>query len=799
MSFTIDSRPGSQPSILDKDSQPDLRARIVRLYVLFAALILLVVVVASLVVKRQLEADARAREGAFAIALAGQLEGREFQTAVQSMLQVAGVDSPIIVSLIDTDRDLTADFRAGIELPSGPDWNSWQRLVLRTAGFDEQGTFFTEDPVGTRWLHAYATLPSSGQQLLIQRPAGAALVTTRLFDRVLVMALAMFLIGGIFSWFILSRYVIRPLHQLEAYSERIRWRGQPTAMEEEQINALAKRDDQFGNLARSLIAMQQETEQRLVQLSTLLETSRVVASTLDSAEVIDNLLVQVQNLFGVARCAVVVLNRREDAFRIRASRGLSEPYASQLRIAPSEPNSPSMRALRNQTPIQVADTETDLAFAGFRDRSRSEEFRSVLAIPLQTLHAPPAVLLLYKSEPYRYSYRELELATSFGHHASIALENAALYALTDERLQEQTRRLEAIVESLNDGLILAGPSGQVLFCNQRALNWLRLSRRDVRGRQSAELLEHLRSGSAEVGPAFEDVLAANQPYGHKRAKNGGSIDLTRVARDGRSRDLRIHLFDVTDAQGELLGRGQLWQDITHDKEVERMKSALLSTVSHELRTPLATIKGFASTLLADDVEWDAQAQYEFLLAISEETDRLTLLIQNLLDMSRIEAGMLRIRKEPHNLNDLVGQVVERFQPPLNGRTRQDLDPDLPPAAMDVSRIGTVLRNLLENAVKYSPSETQIDLSTRQEGRDVLFIIHDEGPGIPEEARERLFDHFYRVDNGLTRQVGGTGLGLAICKGFIEAHDGRIWLEENGTGATFSFSLPVDRSNGRRSA
>ena len=796
MSFTVDSRPGSQPSILDKDPRPDLRARILRLYLLFAALIMVVVLLGSLVVKRQLEADARAAEAAFAATLAGQLNAVDavgvFDTAVPSALQVAGMDGPIIASLIDDNRDPAADYRSEIDLQSGPDWNSWQRLVLRTAGFDDQGTFFTEDPQGTRWLHAYATLPSTGQQLLIQRPAGAALQTTRLFDRVLVTALAMFLAGGIFSWFILSHYVIRPIQQLEAYSERIRWRGQPAAAEAQQIATLAKRDDQFGNLARSVMAMQQETEQRLMQLSTLLETSRVVASTLDSAEVIDNILVQVQSLFGVARCAVVVLNRREDVFRIRASRGLSEPYARQLRIDPSEPNSPSMRALRKQTPVQVADTESDLAFAAFRDRSRSQGFRSVLAIPLQTQHAPPAVLLIYKPEPYRYSYSELELATSFGHHASIALENAALYALTDERLQEQTRRLEAIVESLNDGLILAGPSGQVLYCNQRALNWLRLPRHEIRGRRPAELLEHLCNGAEEGGLALEKMLTTNGN------NNGGTFDLMRVARDGRSRDLRIHLFDVTDAQGELLGRGQLWQDVTHDKEVERMKSALLSTVSHELRTPLATIKGFASTLLADDVQWDAQAQYEFLLSISEETDRLTLLIQNLLDMSRIEAGMLRIRKEPHNLNDLVGQVVERFQPPLNGRARQDLDPGLPPASMDISRIGTVLRNLLENALKYSPSETRIDLSTRRLEQDVVFTIHDEGPGIPQEAQEKLFDHFYRVDNGLTRQVGGTGLGLAICKGFVEAHDGRIWFEDNGSGATFSFSLPVNGIHGSES-
>jgi PAS domain S-box-containing protein len=796
MSFTVDSRSGSLPSILEKERQPDLRTRILRLYVLFAALVLVVVLLGSLFVKRALERQALAAEASFAAAVAGQFDeqdaARSFEPAVIAALHVAGMDGPITMSLIDGEREVTADYRRQLNLPTGPDWQNWQRLVKRTAAFDDQGSFFTEDPAGQRWLHAFALLPSAQERLLVQRPAAAALTTTHLLDRFLAAAMAVFLAGGLFSWLVLSLYVIQPLQKLEALSERTRWRRPPTTAEEAQIEKLAGRSDQFGNLTRSLLAMQQETEQRLMQLSTLLETSRVVASTLDAAEVIDNILDQVQSLFGVDRCAVVVLDQREDLFRIRASRGLSAPYTRQLRIEPTEPNSLSMRALRNEAPIQISDTEADLAYVKFRARSRAEGFRSVLAIPLPTQHAPPAVLLLYKSQPYRYSYGELEMATSFGHHASIALENAALYALTDERLQEQTRRLEAIVESLHDGLILEGPSGRVLYCNQRALDWLRLSGREVRGRQSADLLRHLSHGAQE-SPELLEMLSG------KGAGREGDVDLLSVTRDGRPRDLRIHLFDVNDAQGELLGRGQLWQDITHDKEVDRMKSALLSTVSHELRTPLATIKGFASTLLADDVHWDADAQYEFLLAISDETDRLTLLIQNLLDMSRIEAGMLRIHCEPHNLNDLVDQVVMRFQPPLNGNLRRRCDPHLPPAAMDVSRIATVIRNLLENAVKYSPADRLIDIQTRQGDQEVVFRIHNDGPAIPPEARERLFERFYRVDNGLTRQVGGTGLGLAICKGFVEAHNGRIWFEENGGGATFAFALPVDNTPLSRAA
>jgi signal transduction histidine kinase len=267
------------------------------------------------------------------------------------------------------------------------------------------------------------------------------------------------------------------------------------------------------------------------------------------------------------------------------------------------------------------------------------------------------------------------------------------------------------------------------------------------------------------------------------------------AKNGWSRDLRIRHFDVTDVQGKLLGRGQLWQDITHDKELDRMKSALLSTVSHELRTPLATIKGFASTLLADDVQWDVTTQREFLGSISDEADRLTRLVQNLLDMSRIEAGMLTIQREPFSLNELLMQTIQRFNGTLDGRLRTDLARELPPVWMDVSRVGTVMRNLIENAIKYSSPGSAVEISTRSDKDLVVFSIRDFGPGVPAELEEKIFDRFYRVDNGLSRRVGGSGLGLAISKGFVEAHGGHIWVSAANPGARFNFSLPLNRECG----
>ncbi|MGB6849515.1 MAG: GAF domain-containing protein, partial [Thermoanaerobaculia bacterium] len=495
MSFTVDSQPGNDLGLPGEGTKPDLRIRFLRLYILFAALILAGALIFALLLNNRLEQNVRTADLALVEALARRVDPKAdetlFANEFKSWVEVAGIKGPLTATVIDPAHSILASYQQGIALDVSRDWNIWQRLIFRTALFDDSGSFTSTAPDGEEWLHSYTTLPENGQRLIIQRPTRIAFATSQLLTAGLLVAILIYLAGGIFSWFILSYRVIRPLEYLETYSERIRWHGKLSAAEQKNIEKLAQRSDQLGNLTRSLEAMQEETEKRLVQLATLLETSRVVAASLESTAVIDNILEQVRMLFSVGRVAVVVLDMRADVFRIRSSRGLSENYAKQLRIDPGEPNSPSMRALRKKIPVQVADTETDLSFTKLRHRSRAEGFQSVLAIPLHTQHAPPAVLLLYKSEPYRYSYGELELASSFGHHASIALENAALYAKTDERLQEQTLRLEAIVESLNDGLILESLSGEVLFCNQRLLSWLQISRGQARGKNSSELIEIL--------------------------------------------------------------------------------------------------------------------------------------------------------------------------------------------------------------------------------------------------------------------------------------------------------------------
>ncbi len=232
------------------------------------------------------------------------------------------------------------------------------------------------------------------------------------------------------------------------------------------------------------------------------------------------------------------------------------------------------------------------------------------------------------------------------------------------------------------------------------------------------------------------------------------------------------------------------------QRTDALRAALLSSVSHDLRTPLTTIKAAASSLLQEDVQWNDEIRHSFARSIEREADRLDRLVGNLLDMSRIEEGALKPEKEWYSLKALIHDVLGRLQPLLEGRTvRTHLSDDLLLVELDYMQIDQVLTNLIENAVRYTPAKSPIDVSAHVEGEQVMISVADRGPGIPPADLERVFDKFYRVLHS-QHPAGypmGSGLGLAVCKGLVEAHGGRIWMELREGGGLVAFVvLPVGK-------
>ena len=348
------------------------------------------------------------------------------------------------------------------------------------------------------------------------------------------------------------------------------------------------------------------------------------------------------------------------------------------------------------------------------------------------------------------------------------------------------RLIESAVRDIPDGLALVDGDERVVEWNGRAERLFRLPADSILGQRVEAVLELIAARTTTPHTTRAQLHAALTERDPARW-----VEMVIAADDvAAACIISACSFPLRGAAGADIGAGILLRDVTRERTADAMKSQLLSTVSHELRTPLAAIKGFATTLLRQDVKWDEATQRDFLRIIEDETDRLTEIIDNLLDMSQIEAGALRVAKELTQLRQLVREVVDA----MRMRTEAhyfvvDLPAELPRVLIDSRRIRQVLTNLISNAIKYS-QKGQITVSCEVETDHIVVSVSDQGEGIPPEYLDKIFERFFQVDGASTRRVGGSGLGLAISRGILEAHDGRIWEESTpGQGSTFRFTLP----------
>jgi signal transduction histidine kinase len=252
-----------------------------------------------------------------------------------------------------------------------------------------------------------------------------------------------------------------------------------------------------------------------------------------------------------------------------------------------------------------------------------------------------------------------------------------------------------------------------------------------------------------------------------------------------TRDYEVRL--AVSAPDEVVG---IIRDITQRKEVERLKDDLVSTVSHELRTPLTSLRGFTELLLTR--AFSPEKQRDILFIMQREAERLTNLINDFLDLRRMEAGQEIYQFVPVQLEPVLKQSLAAFLNESGPHTfRVELDEPLPRVVADEDRVHQVLTNLLSNAIKFSPAGGEVILGVWPRDQEVIVWVRDHGIGIPQETLPKIFDRFFRVENGMTRTISGTGLGLALVKEVVSAHRGRVWVESTlGQGSTFFFTLPV---------
>ena len=354
-----------------------------------------------------------------------------------------------------------------------------------------------------------------------------------------------------------------------------------------------------------------------------------------------------------------------------------------------------------------------------------------------------------------------------------------IQALKDEHqaalTQLQTRQ-EALFDSMVEGLVVLDEHGRILLANRAFIDLFGLSG-EVRSRT---LLEALR---------LHELAELVDLLGTQREVLGRQIRLSRPT----ERWLGVNGAAILNRLGRRQGTVLVLHDLTRLKQLENTRQDFVANVSHELRTPLSLIQGYIETLL-DGAKDNPEVAVKFLRSIERNTDRLRLLIEDLLVISELESGRIKPDLQPVRLRPVVQKVLDDFRARAEaGNQRLSNDaPDLVVRA-DPSRLEQVLSNLVDNAIKYGRADGHVLVGGGLAGNGQVEVsVKDDGPGIPPEALERLFERFYRVDKARSREQGGTGLGLAIVKHIVQSHGGRVWAQSQpGRGATFFFTLPLD--------
>ena len=355
-------------------------------------------------------------------------------------------------------------------------------------------------------------------------------------------------------------------------------------------------------------------------------------------------------------------------------------------------------------------------------------------------------------------------------------ESVAVVVRDGARGADDLERAEAILDATGDGMLVFSPDGKLTYFNPAA--------RDIIG---PRIDDHV-----DTQATLAEILGTEPLLPEGAESTGAAWEAT--LSEPEHRIVQVRTSPVLDPEGVPIGTVSNIRDITTEREMAMMKNEFVSTVSHELRTPLTSIKGYVDLIVDGEAGEINEIQREFLEIVQENSDRLVSLINDMLDISRIESGRIHLKVEPIEVSELVVGAAETFKTMADQSSVElvtSVAEDLPRAAGDRDRVGQVLMNLVSNAIKYSPGGGTATIAARSDGENVVVEVSDTGIGIKPEDQAGLFSKFYRVDSSLTRDIGGTGLGLSICKSIVELLGGKIWAEsEFGQGSTFGFSLPM---------
>lgn len=506
-----------------------------------------------------------------------------------------------------------------------------------------------------------------------------------------------------------------------------------------------------GALERSGLFEGERTSRTLAQQ--LARTGSALATELDPAAVLDEVVKQAPELLGADACAIRIAEG--DELLVTAVAGRDAEVA--LGVRSETAGWLSGEVSQSRRAVAVEDASSDAALLA-SDAVLAAGYTAYLGVPLVGPESSLlGVIAVYSRGPRRWRPEEVEALLALAANTSAALSNAELY----QRVALEKERSTAILENIADGIVALDRDGDVVLWNRAAEQVTGVPATEALGRSPQQVLGRTLSGAPLVSIA----------------RGGGEIWLS------------VTEAVMRDPAGQVAGRIYAFRDISADRSVEAMKSEFVATVSHELRGPLTSIYGFAETLLREDILFGEEERRVFLGYISSESSRLTGIVDQLLNVARLDTGDLQVNLLPTDVRRLVTEVVTLADESVGHSFVLELPTEPLAAEADEDKLRQVLAHLVDNAVKFSPDGGRVTIAARRKSDTVEFHVADEGVGIPEAERDRIFRKFYRAD----QERGGTGLGLFLAQGLVAAMGGRIWVESSeGEGSRFAFELPAAR-------
>jgi len=521
---------------------------------------------------------------------------------------------------------------------------------------------------------------------------------------------------------------------------------------------------------------------RIRQREFLLAISRALTSELELVDVL-RIIVQASVDFISGQAGVIVLADPTDRkFRIAAVYGLPRSHFEQF--SPLLQGFPYEDGAEREVIPDITERIYEVA------KAIDIGVAQVLRLPMMSGETLIGMIYVFQSSSYRISSDAANLLQSFADQAAIAVKNARLY----QEVIAEKQRLDAILEQNADGIMILDHQLTVVRFNPSLSRMTGLAVKDAVGKHHDGIF---RWQVIRTDSDLSQALANGWPLpGAAHLYVEGDL----VRPNGEKISLGVTYSPLMNHRGTMTNIIANVRDLTHYREEQELQKTFISVVSHELKTPVSIIKGFAGTLQRTDAHWPPEMIQENAAVIEEEADRLTDLIDNLLEASRLQSGTFKL-----NLTDeillpkMASDTVLRLQNQANNHTFSINFPDnFPVVYGDERRLTQVFNNLIANAIKYSPDGGEIEISGQVHSDYVTVSVRDEGIGIPEHQQHKIFEKFSRLDNALSRNTEGTGLGLYLAKAIIEAHGGSIWFSRNAEndgelGTTFTFSLHRERS------